>query len=372
MWNGKIKRIDKSILERHGADRLLKGNFGHDKTNEEILLELGFKKKTEDGLSPQVDYYFPEGIVYKITDLDTGKFYIGETFKQDEFINEIYNGSGGKWVKYYNKYKDLHNFKREILEKEFKTPKELYEFEISEIRKYCNKIENGKYVVDHDTGCMNVKTQIQPEMPICPECGATLYRHYKTCSKYTEPDVCQECGGINGHHKTTCSQYKKSTPCPICGSYTTHKVWCKYYKAKVCPECGGKLGRHHKTCSKYKPQSVCPICGGINGHHKDDCPNIKVCPECGSKSNVHKRWCSKYKFTINDKICQECGGKGGKHKAGCSKRKIAICSECVGKQGKHKSSCSKAKRCPECRYMLQSHTHAKTCSHYINKADSKN
>lgn len=53
------------------------------------MLELGFKKKTEDGLSPQVDSYFPAGIVYNITDLDTGKFYIGETFKQDEFINGI-------------------------------------------------------------------------------------------------------------------------------------------------------------------------------------------------------------------------------------------------------------------------------------------
>ena len=364
MWNGKIKRIDKSILERHGVDRLLKGNFGHDRTNEEILLELGFKRKTEDGLSPQVDSYFPEGIVYKITDLDTGKFYIGETFKKDEFSNGTYSGSGRKWTNYYNKYKDLHSFKREIMKKDFNTPKELYEFELNEIRKYCNKIEDGKYVVNHDTGCMNVKTQMQPEMPICPECGTALYKHYKTCSKYIEPDVCQECGGINGHHKTSCSRCKKNTPCQICGSYTTHKKDCKYYSVKVCPECGGKLGRHYKTCSKYKPQSICPICGSLNGHHKDDCPNIKVCPECGSKSNIHKKWCSKYKFAISDKVCPECGGKGGKHKAGCSKKKTTVCPECGGKSGKHKSSCSKAKKCPECGYMLQSNTHAKTCSYY--------
>ena len=499
IWNGKIKRIDKSILERHGVDRLLKGSFGHDRTNEEILLELGFKKKTEDGLSPQVDSYFPEGIVYKITDLDTGKFYIGETFKKDEFVNCIYNGSGGKWTKYYNKHKDLHNFKREILKDNFKTPKELYDFEVSEIRKYCNEIEDGKYLVDHSTGCMNVKTQPQPEMPICPECGGLSYnhhktcsmykprsicsicgsvnghhkydcpnlnlcsecggkdgrhkktcskynqpakcpecgssgqhkktcskykpsrkpdpcpecgsigsnhkktcskynkpsaceecgscgshhkktcskyksgekcpecggigRHYKTCSKYTKPAVCPECGGKGGHHKTECSHYKKSAPCPICGSYTTHKVGCKYYKVKVCPECGGKLGRHYKTCSKYKPQSVCPICGRVNGHLKD-CPNIKICTECGGLGGNHLKTCSKYKFTISDKICEECGGKGGKHKAGCSKKKTTICPECGGKGGKHKSSCSKAKKCPECGYMLQSNTHAKTCSHY--------
>ena len=363
VWNGKIKRIDKSILERHGVDRLLKGNFGHDRTNEEILLELGFKRKTEDGLSPQVDSYFPSGIVYKITDLDTGKFYIGETLKQDEFINGIYNGSGNKWVKYYNKYKDTHSFKREILKKEFKTPKELYEFEVNEIRKYCNKIEDGKYVVNHDTGCMNVKTQMQPEMPICPECGGVLYIHYKTCSKYNPPAECPECGGKWNHHKTSCSRYKKNTPCPICGSYTTHKKDCKYYSVKVCPECGGKLGRHYKTCSMYKPQSICPICGKINGHLRD-CPNIKICPECGGKGGNHLKTCSKYKFTISDKICEECGGKGGKHKSGCSKKKTTICPECGGKSGKHKSSCSKAKKCPECGYLLQSNKHAKTCSHY--------
>lgn len=39
VWNGKIKRIDKSILERHGVDRLLKGSFGNDRTNEQILLD---------------------------------------------------------------------------------------------------------------------------------------------------------------------------------------------------------------------------------------------------------------------------------------------------------------------------------------------
>lgn len=178
------------------------------------------------------------------------------------FINGIYNGSGNKWVKYYNKYKDTHSFKREILKKEFKTPKELYEFEVNEIRKYCNKIEDGKYVVNHDTGCMNVKTQIQPEFPMCPECGGALFKHKKSCSQYIEPKKCDECGGIGNHYKTcskynppaecpecggkwnhnktSCSRYKKNTPCPICGSYTTHKKSCKYYSVKVCPECGGK------------------------------------------------------------------------------------------------------------------------------------
>lgn len=179
IWNGEKKRIDKSILERHGVDRLLKTKQGKDRTNEQILLDLGFEKKEEDSYNPQVDSYFPSGIVYKITDIDNGKFYIGETFQVEKFNNEKYNGSGSDWFKYYNQYKDVHKFKREILKDNFKTPKELYDYETNEIRKYCIELENGKYKVDEATGCMNKKTTPQPEIPICPECGASFFQHKK-------------------------------------------------------------------------------------------------------------------------------------------------------------------------------------------------
>lgn len=76
-WNGEIKRIDKSILERHGVDRLLKTKQGTERTNEQILLDLGFVKKEEDGYSPQVDIYYPFSILYRVDDLDDGSFYIG-------------------------------------------------------------------------------------------------------------------------------------------------------------------------------------------------------------------------------------------------------------------------------------------------------
>lgn len=351
MWNGKIKRIDKSILERHGVDRLLKGNFGHDRTNEEILLELGFKKKTEDGLSPQVDSYFPAGIVYKITDLDTGKFYIGETFKQDEFINGIYNGSGGKWTKYYSKYKDLHNFKREILKDDFKTPKDLYHFEVSEIRKYCNEIEDGKYLVDNSTGCMNVKTQSQPEMPICPECGGLSYNHYKTCSMYKPRSICPICGSVNGHHKHDCPNLNL---CPECGGMGRHKKTCsKYNQPTKCPECGSS-GQHKKTCSKYKPSrkpDPCPECGSIGSNHKKTCSKYNkpsVCEECGSCGSHHKKSCSKYK---SGEKCPECGGTGRHYKTCSIYTKPAVCPECGGKNGHHFKTCSQfsiQEPCPEC------------------------
>lgn len=387
VWNGKAKRIDKSILERHGVDRLLKGNFGHDRTNEEILLDLGFKKKTEDGLNPQVDSYFPAGIVYKITDLNTGKFYIGETFKKDEFVNCIYNGSDGKWTKYYNKHKDLHNFKREILKDNFKTPKELYDFEVSEIRKYCNEIEDGKYLVDHSTGCMNVKTQPQPEMPICPECGGLSYNHHKTCSMYKPRSICPICGSVNGHHKhdcpnlnlcpecggkdgrhkKTCSKYNQPAKCPECGSSGQHKKTCSKYKPSrkpdPCPECGSIGSNHKKTCSKYNKPSACEECGSCGSHHKKSCSKYKSgekCPECGGIGR-HYKTCSKY---TKPAVCPECGGKGGHHKTECSHyKKSAPCPIC-GSYTTHKMGCKyyKVKVCPECGGKLG--RHYKTCSKY--------
>ena len=363
IWKGSHKRIDKPILERHGVDRLLKGSFGHDCTNEEILLSLGFEEKYEDGYSPQVDSYFPNGILYKITDLDTGKFYIGETIRVDDFNNGLYNGSGSKWVDYYEKYKDLHNFKREILRDSFRTPKELYDAEVREIRKYCIKLDNGSYKVDDSTGCMNVKTCIQADMPICPECNAILFHHKKTCSMYKEPTQCSECGLTYGHHEKTCSKYAPKRTCSECGSVGSHKKGCSKYKELIkCLECGGS-GTHYKTCSHYTSPSPCPECGLTYGHHKINCSKIELCPECGGKKGRHRLNCSKYKEL---KSCPECGFKGGKHKSNCSKYSSdKTCPECGGVSGNHRSSCSKKKKieiCQECGSPIKSHK--KTCSKY--------
>ena len=388
VWNGELKRIDKSILEMHGVDRLLKGSFGHDRTNEQILLDLGFERKEEDGYSPQVDSYFTGGLVYKITDLDTGKFYIGETVKPEEFINGNYNGSGRKWSEYFEEYKDSHKFKREVLEDNFETPKDLYIFEMEEIRKYCKKLDENKYVVDESTGCMNKKTCLQSELPICPECGAVLYHHKKTCSQYKAPDPCPECGAI-GSHKMTCSQ---AIICPECGGGGgQHRKDCsKYVEKEACPECGStNPGSHKKSCSHYKPPATttCPYCGTpAGGHHKKSCPNFSenICPECGGKNSQHKKSCSQYKTrktcpecgssTIHLKTCShykeiascpECGGIDGKHKRTCSKFKATICPECGGRSGRHKATCSRAKFCEECGEL--SPNHKQYCSKYSSK-----
>lgn len=402
LWDGEYKRIDKSVLEMQGVDRLLKGSFGQDRTNEQILLDLGFKKKEEEGFSPQVDSFFPEGIVYKITDLDTGKFYIGETFYRNDFLKEKYNGSGSKWLEYYNKYRDVHKFKREVLKDDFKAPGELYKYEEEIIRKYCKKLENGNYQVDKSTGCMNTKTVEQSEMPVCPECGAPLFHHKKSCSNYTEPKGCEicgrkngqhkkdcpnakfcpECGGRNGHHKkhctntikcsecgevnmhhkSTCSQFKLNIPCSECGSIGRHKKTCSksQWHKNICQECGLGNGRHKSTCSKFNTKNICSECGGINNQHKKICSKFKhnkACPECGSLT-THKPTCSKYKLSS---VCSECGGKRGHHTNTCSKFVSHYkCLEC-GLIGKHSKNCSYNK-CEECGNPIKSHK--STCSKY--------
>ena len=364
VWNGEQKRIDKSILERHGVDRLLKGSFGQDRTNEQILLDLGFEKKYEDGLSPQVDSYFPSGIVYKTTDLDTGKFYIGETFKEEDFKAGRYNGSGGMWSNYFNKYKKDHRFKREILRSNFLSPKDLYEAEREEILKYCFECEDGHYKVDRSTGCMNNKTTCQPDQPICLECGTFSNSHKKTCSLYKSPTPCPECGGVYGHRKG-CSKYVVGKTCSECGGIDNrHKKSCSKYKTSPnCPECGGIEGRHRKGCSKYKEGRTCPECGGKNNSHKKGCSNyveIPPCPECGGLNGQHKKGCSKYVETI----CPECGGKGSHFKTCSHYNPPTDCPECGAKWGHHLSTCSqfkKSKACPICGSLT---THKKDCPHY--------
>lgn len=364
IWNGELKRIDKSILERHGADRLLKGNFGHDRGNEQILLDLGFEKKYEDGYEPQVDSYFPCGILYKITDINSNKFYIGVTTDREKWDNG-YLGSGHDWNKYLeeNKY---HNYEREILKDDFNAPAELYEAEVNEIRKYCVQLDNGNYVVDKNTGCMNVKTSMQGEAHVCPECGAGNFVHKKTCSMYKEAKPCPECGTIKGHKKS-CSKYKERI-CPECGVNSGHLKTCSHYvDVEVCPECGGKYG-HKKTCSQYKAPDPCPECGKMYGHKRGCSKFIEViCEECGSRHGHHKKTCSHYK---SKNTCEECGGLNGNHFSTCSKfTKVAKCEECGGGYGHHKKTCSKykapnIKRCPHCG-TPPGGKHKKECPNYV-------
>lgn len=367
VWNGELKRVELSILMRQGVDRLLGTNIGTESgTNEEILLRLGFEKKKEDGYSPQIDSYFPFGLVYKITDLDAGKFYIGETTSKESWDNG-YMGSGREWLEYIENNKD-HNFKREVLKDNFSNPKELYDYELREIRKYSTTVNGKSYIVDKSTGCMNSKTVAQGEAPVCPECGSFL-KHYKWCSCYKEPKRCEECGALGAHRKT-CSRYKEVPPCPECGGLEgKHKKECSKYKETIpCPECGGKHNSHKSTCSQYTAPRACPECGSIKSHKKTCSHYVKSekCPECGSIRG-HKKSCSKYK-PLPD--CPECGGKDGHHRKGCSKYiSVKRCPECGGPFNSHYKTCSHYKEkeiCPECGGKINAHF--KTCSHYTDTA----
>ena len=434
VWSGEIKKFKKSVLEKHGVDRLLKGNFGHDRTNEQILLDLGFEKKYEDGFSPQVDSYFPFGVVFRVDDLDSGRFYIGETTDKNNWENGYMGSGSSKWQNHLNKHPDIekfpnnpdsHHYKRTLIASNFNTPKDLFEREIIEIRKYCVE-ENGKWKVNNPL-CMNYKTTAQSDSYIakksniicpecggkrnlhyktcskykhtpCPECGVTSGPHKKTCSRYKQTEICPECGGRMNHHKKTCSQYNDIAPCSECGCVKSHKKTCSHYKeADACPECG-RIRSHAPECSNYKAPKVCPECGVAKGHKADCSRNPKKgnCPECGNSliSNTHKNWCSHYKKKTKPKPCPECGSVfthkstcsksrgfceecgvslvSPHHKPGCSKYKPSkVCDECGGKNGRHYKTCSQYKKpkdskiCEECGC---SHgKHLNTCSHSKGK-----
>ena len=358
-WNGEEKRIDKSLLAKQGADRLLKGDFGHDRTNEQILLDLGFEKKEEDGFAPQVDSYYPFAVVYRVDDLTDGSFYIGMTEDEKKWDNG-YTGSGVAWNRHLDIFPD-HKYERTVLAYNFKTPKEARNKEREEIKRYCDA--DGK--VDTTTGCMNLFLASKGiQCTPCSECGQR-FGHKKTCSHYKEPSVCPECGGIRGCHRKSCSQYQDIPPCPECGGVDgKHKKTCpKYKEPDPCSECGGKFG-HKKTCSHYKEPDACPECGVVKGHKKT-CSHYKessICPECGGVRGAHRKGCSQYQ---ENPPCPECGGRRDKHKKGCSHYKDPkICPECGGKRGKHRKGCPLEPKCPECGYSVQSNMHAPTCSHY--------
>lgn len=191
------------ILDKFTTDYLVRSCLIEECYDENLInkyLKFGFV-----GISPNCYGYFPSGIVYRIDDLTSGKFYIGETFKEEDFLNEKYNGTGTVWSRYYNKHRDDHIFKRTILRNNFKTPAEMYDYEVKEIRKYCKINEQGYYEVDHSTGCMNLKTHPQNINVCCPECGASM-GHRKWCSKYNPKEPCPECGSVGPRHKKWCSK----------------------------------------------------------------------------------------------------------------------------------------------------------------------
>lgn len=348
-WNGKHKRIDKSILEKQGVDRLLRTKQGQDRTNEQILLDLGFEKKEEDGFSPQIDIYYPFSILYRIDDITDGSFYIGLTENKNDWERNRYYGSGTRWLNHIKKHpnikkkpdnKEAHEYKITILKEGFKTPKELREAEFNEINKYVIKTK-GQRITETKGRMLNILLRLQ---------GVEPYHD----------NMCEECGGKNGKHKKGCSKYIPIKPCPECGTKGgSHKEGCTRYKQpNVCRECGGKRGAHSPSCSKFKK---CPECGATRGRHKKLCSHYKKptpCPECGVTVG-HKKECSKYKAP---QPCPECGKING-HRKGCSKYTTFFCKECGGERGKHKKWCSQYKEnkvCDECGHI----THLKTCSHY--------
>lgn len=342
--NGELKIIDQSILYRQGLKKMLGIEQPEGKTIEQTLLDLGFVRKTKQGMSPQIDIYYKFSVVYRIDDLTDGSFYIGLCEREKEWKDRNYLGTGKAWLnhikKHPNKSKhkhrknpEAHLYRRTVLKENFNTPKEARDYEVEKIREHFECID-GKWVKKNDK-CWNIKVHTQSTLyipPECPECGGKMGRHFATCSQ-AEP--CPECGCVNGH-KEDCS-HNKIEGCPHCGRKTgPHKKGCPLAPKKpqyTCPECGShNKGAHKKTCSKYKePKGKCEYCGTpAGGKHKKDCPNRppdKKCPECGYilSSNKHAPTCSHYKKPKEPEPCPICGGTRV-----------------------HSKNCPKAPKCPEC------------------------
>lgn len=210
-YRGKEYSIEKSILEKHGVDRLLKGKFGQNRTNEQILFDLGFKKELYDGLDPQVDSWFCGGCVYMMEIIGTDKFYIGQTIKD---IN-TYWGSGSEWIRYLDENnipKDNKHIRKIILKDNgFYNWQDLRDAELEEIHKYCFKNDNGVWEVKQEFLDKMLNRDLwryyKYNFATCPECGGKNGQHKNGCSRLT---VCPECGLARGHHKKTCSKYTAS------------------------------------------------------------------------------------------------------------------------------------------------------------------
>lgn len=304
--------------------------------------------------------------------MNTGNFYIGCSVNKYKW-DRGYPGSGRLWRSYYEKYKNLHEFERIILKDDFKTPKEMYDYEVDRIKEYFEyDNKNNKYIKTNEL-CMNLKTAHQHSYEyniICSECGSLNGQHKKSCSKYNRKEKeCLECHAKSGNHLKTCSKYKAPNPCTECGSTYQHKSWCSKHKQKrkikPCSECGGLEKHHKKGCSKYKGNNKCSECGRAGGFHLKTCSKYKVKELCNKSKNckarVHKKGCPKYKIKS---VCNECGGLRGNHKKTCSRYPNTIaCKECGVING-HKKYCSKAKYCKECGSV---NGHLKTCSKFKEK-----
>lgn len=398
-YNGKHYAIDKPLLAIHGISRLLKGDFGRGKTNEEVLQELGFEEKLILELEPRVDIFYPFGLVYRVDDLTDGSFYIGMTESKSSW-DSGYLGSGIRWGRHLGKHPDksipqnrnnpqAHQYKRTILKQDFNTPKDTRNFESEQIKKFVKEVDGHRIF---DDKCFNWKTWEQLSgyiPPVCSKCGGKQGRHYKTCSEYEFLDKCSECGTAYGLHTKDCSHAKKQSICPECdGRQGNHKHFCSFAKQQpTCSECGVVGGSHKKTCSKAKTEIGCTCGTAKGGFHRKYCPlynplNCKYC-NCKSRhpSSKHDKDCPKYKpkkvRVIKKRppiVCSECGGKRGKHKLSCSLHIRKTCSVCGITDG-HKWGCpnsSKFKYSPNsftvCEFCgWHSGHHSESCTILKNK-----
>lgn len=121
--------------------------------------------------------YIDFGVVFRIDDLDSGVFYIGETTNKESWDSWYMGTESDKWQNYLKKHPDIrlkpnntnaHRYKRSILREGFNSKMALYKAELEEILGYAEYVDGLLRITD--PLCKNVKTHIQGS--------------YKTYSKY--------------------------------------------------------------------------------------------------------------------------------------------------------------------------------------------
>lgn len=97
------------------------------------------------------------GIVFRIDDLDSGAFYIGETTIKEKWDNDYLGSGSNKWRNHLKKHPPIntnpnnlnaHHYKRTILHRNIHSKKLLYDLELKEILKYSVwDSEKNRYVI---------------------------------------------------------------------------------------------------------------------------------------------------------------------------------------------------------------------------------
>lgn len=190
-----------------------------------------------------------KGYVYKITDLDEGRIYIGLRLGQ---VDPTYRGSPSTKSELYQKYLQLGLFDPSIGKAEKNEIfAQYFSVEVLEENEDCSKTP---------TWCSDKTLTLEGAYKLIkhPECLSPIGYNLNIDKTGTFPFIldCDECSQSRSSHSIICSQ------------------------KKICAECNTLDGKHKKSCSNCKS---CDECGTTNQNHQRILPSGKPCSKWNPK-----------------------------------------------------------------------------------------